>query len=173
MSSIHVCALSKIDETVRDSGAQSLVSLLHLRSEVERPAAIAAAHHLFVGMADIVEAQAGLELPEHRHVEQLLGFVRAWDRIAPLVIHCFAGVSRSTAAAYIAACALQPERTEAEIAAHIRDLSPTATPNPRLVALADQILAREGRMVTAIAAIGRGADCFEGVPFSLALPRAP
>ena len=39
--------------------------------------------------------------------------------------------------------------------------------NARLVAVADDILGRNGRMVDAIAAIGRGADAFEGTPFHL------
>ena len=108
-------------------------------------------------------------LPEESHVAQLLDFVRAWDRAQPLLIHCYAGVSRSTAGAYIAACALQPKSCEQELAQYIRALSPTATPNARLVAVADDLLGRQGRMSAAIAAIGRGADCFEGVPFTLAL----
>ncbi len=64
---------------------------------------------------------------------------------------------------------LAPERDEAEIAAALRAASPSATPNPRLVAIADGLLGRSGRMVAAIAAIGRGAEAFEGVPFTLAL----
>jgi predicted protein tyrosine phosphatase len=95
--------------------------------------------------------------------------VRSWDRAAPLVIHCYAGVSRSTAGAFVSACALNPRRAEAEIARDIRRLSPTATPNARIVALADQMLGRDGRMVTAIEAIGRGVECYEGHPFHLDL----
>jgi predicted protein tyrosine phosphatase len=86
-----------------------------------------------------------------------------------MVIHCFAGVSRSTAAAFIAVCALEPEVAETEFAQKIRAVSPTATPNTRLVALADERLRRGGRMVAAIRAIGRGEDCFEGTPFRLDL----
>ena len=59
-----------------------------------------------------------------------------------MLIHCFAGVSRSTAAAFIAACALAPNRDEATIARALRAASPTATPNARLVALADAALGR-------------------------------
>ena len=57
-------------------------------------------------------------------------------------------------------------------ARQIRDRSPTATPNARIVELADRILAREGRMVRAIEAIGRGVDVetWDGVPFRLDLP---
>ena len=86
-----------------------------------------------------------------------------------MVIHCFAGVSRSTAAAYIAACALSPKRDEFAVARSLRAASPTATPNARLVALADSALQRGGRMNGAIAAIGRGEECFEGTPFTLEL----
>ena len=94
----------------------------------------------------------------------ILDFVAAWPREKPLVIHCYAGISRSTAAAYIAACALRPPR-RGRVAAALRAASPSATPNPLFVAIADRLLGRDGRMVAAIAAIGRGADAFEGVPF--------
>jgi predicted protein tyrosine phosphatase len=67
------------------------------------------------------------------------------------------------------AAALRPERNEEELAVTLRRLSPSATPNARLVAVADHLLSRSGRMVSAIAAIGRGADCFEGTPFALTL----
>jgi predicted protein tyrosine phosphatase len=86
-----------------------------------------------------------------------------------LVIHCHAGVSRSTAAAFIIACALAPSRRESEIADAIRQASHTATPNRRMVAIADAILKRNGRMSAAIERIGRGSDCYEGVPFVLEL----
>jgi predicted protein tyrosine phosphatase len=102
-------------------------------------------------------------------VRALLDFVGAWDRTEPLLIHCYAGVSRSTAAAFIAACALAPARDEGEIARALRAASPTATPNARLIALADAALGRGGRMTDAVAAIGRGVECFEGKPFALAL----
>jgi predicted protein tyrosine phosphatase len=100
-------------------------------------------------------------------VTRLLVFTRAWDRQRPLVIHCWAGVSRSTAAAYITACLFAPARDEFDIADALRVASPTATPNARLVAIADRMLGRGGRMVSAIAAIGRGQDAFEGAPFQL------
>jgi predicted protein tyrosine phosphatase len=120
-------------------------------------------------VSDIVEAVQGQVLPEATHLDELIGFVHAWDRAEPMVIHCFAGVSRSTAAAYIAACVLKPERDEFAVARALRAASPTATPNARLVALADAALGRGGRMNAAIATIGRGEICFEGAPFTLEL----
>ncbi|HRD14749.1 MAG TPA: hypothetical protein PLI79_23150 [Mycobacterium sp.] len=46
-----------------------------------------------------------------------------------------------------------------------------ATPNPRIVAIADGMLGRDGRMVRAIHAIGRGEDAYEGTPFALSIDR--
>lgn len=165
LSAIHVCPLSRVDEVVTRTGAGYLLSLLSMGTEVLRPASIPRQNHLHLVMHDIVEAQDGMTMPGEVHVRNLLDFARSWDRGRPLVVHCFAGISRSTASAYIIAAALAPERDEEELARTLRALSPSATPNPRLVAVADMLLERDGRMVEAIKAIGRGADAFEGVPF--------
>ena len=164
---IHVCSLSKVDETVARTGAARLLSLLSAGTEVTRPASIARENHLHLVMHDIAVAQDGMTMPGEEHVRDLLDFGRQWDRARPLVIHCYAGISRSTASAYIIAAALAPKRDEAELAQTLRALSPSATPNPRLIAVADALLDRKGRMVEAIQAIGRGADAFEGTPFEL------
>jgi predicted protein tyrosine phosphatase len=169
MSFIHVCSLARIDATVEEIGARSMVTLLQAGTAMVRPSAIKLDRHLFLALSDIIEPIDGHVLPDAEHVQRLLDFVRAWDRAAPLLIHCFAGVSRSTAAAFISACALNPEREEMEISRAIRAASPTATPNARLVALADTILGRGGRMNEAVAYIGRGENCTEGIPFSLAI----
>ena len=95
--------------------------------------------------------------------------MRRWDRAAPIVVHCFAGISRSTAAAFSALCAARPDLDEEEIALRLRARSPEATPNARIVALADEILGRSGRMVRAVEKIGRGAEAFEGTVFALRL----
>jgi predicted protein tyrosine phosphatase len=169
MPRIHVCSLSRIDEIVRATGARTLVTLINEGTPVPRPASIAPERHLHVSMSDVVEELEGHVAPHDGHVGSLLDFIHAWDRADPILIHCWAGVSRSTAAAYITACALNPLRSELQIARALRAASPTATPNARLVALADARLGRGGRMVAAVQSIGRGADCAEGVPFALEL----
>ena len=169
MPQIHVCPLSKIPATVSATGARSLITLINHGTPVDRPREIEAARHLHVPISDIVVALDGHILPAEAHVAEILDFVRGWDRAQPLLIHCYAGVSRSTAAAFIAACALAPERSEIEIAQAIRAASPTASPNTLLVQVADRMLERDGRMVAAVEAIGRGEECMEGVPFALDL----
>ena len=169
MPSIHVSPLSRLHDTVAATGASHVVTLINAQTPVERPPSIPAERHLFIGMSDIVAPMEGHILPGEGHVRQLNQFVDQWDRTRPLVIHCWAGISRSTAAAFITVCRLRPHQDERTIAARLRHAAPSATPNLRLVATADALLGRGGRMVTAIEAIGRGADAFEGTPFEMPL----
>jgi predicted protein tyrosine phosphatase len=166
---IHVCSLTRLHSTVAETGAARVVSLLSAGTVVERPETVAEADHLLLSMHDIVEEQPDLVPPGRTHVEKLLEFASSWDRSKPLVVHCLAGISRSTAAAYIIAAALAPERDESELAQALRKASPSATPNIRLIAIADELLGRNGRMVSAITAIGRGAEASEGIPFMLSI----
>jgi predicted protein tyrosine phosphatase len=166
---IHVTPLSRLSEIVAETQARHLISLLSATASFERPAGLEDGDCLHITINDIVEDQDGLVAPARHHVEALLDFARRWDRTGPLVVHCYAGISRSTAAAYVIAAALQPERDEMDLALELRARSPSATPNSRIVALADDLLRRDGRMIAAIGSIGRGAEASEGVPFVLAV----
>ncbi len=166
---IHVCSLSRLHATVEATGALHVVTLLKDTDRVERPRAILEVNHLILGMDDICAPMDGYVIPCDEHVRRLIDFVSGWNRHKPMVVHCYAGISRSTAGAYVAACALNPRRDEQAIADELRRASPTATPNARIVSLADRMLGRDGRMVAAIDAIGRGAMAYEGVPFRLDL----
>lgn len=169
MPSIHVCSLARLPATVLETGASHVATLINVSTLVARPGSIAPERHLMLGVSDITAPQEGHILPDAAHVERLLAFLRQWgeDRARPLVVHCFAGVSRSTAAAFIGACLLRPDTPEQQWAELLRQRSPTATPNARLVELADDLLSRRGRMVDAVARIGRGEEAFEGTPFRL------
>ncbi len=164
---IHVCSLARLHTTVKETGARHVVTLLKDVELVQRPHGISFENHLILGMDDINAPLEGYVVPREDHVATLIAFVRGWDRAAPLVMHCYAGISRSTAAAYVAACLLNPQRDELAIAQELRRVSPTATPNVRIVELADRALGRNGRMRTAIDRIGRGAMAYEGDPFRL------
>ncbi|HEX4407752.1 MAG TPA: protein tyrosine phosphatase [Xanthobacteraceae bacterium] len=167
---IHVCSLARLHKTVDDTGASHVVSLIGLEDRVDRPASIAPQNHLWLQMHDISEPLDGHIMPGETHVATLIDFVRGWNRRAPLVVHCYMGISRSTASAYTAVCALSPHRSEDHIAQALRAASPTATPNIRIVSLADKILNRGGRMVGAIESIRRGATiASDAVPFRLDL----
>ena len=169
MSYLVVSSLADMPATVLEHGAAGVVTLINADTLVERPASIEPERHLFLGMNDITAPTEGLTHPGTDHLDRLLEFGRSWDRTAPLAVHCWAGISRSTAAAYILALAINPELDEQALADELRRRAPSATPNALLVQLADEKLGREGRMVAAIRSIGRGADAFSGTPFVLPL----
>ncbi len=130
MGAIHVCALDHVPEVLARCGARDLVTLLREDHPFQRPAGIAPERYLRLAFNDIVAPREGLTLARAEHLGALLAFLRRWPREAPLLIHCFAGVSRSTAAAFIAACALAPARKEAFWATRLRALSPPRRPMP-------------------------------------------
>ena len=121
--------------------------------------------HLCLFFNDIAEPREGYIAPNEEIVNALLEFGKKWEEPEPMLVHCWMGISRSTAAAMILTCALAPERNEQEIAQALRNVSPSATPNPLMIAIADSLLERNGRMIRAISEIGRGAEASIGTPF--------
>jgi predicted protein tyrosine phosphatase len=164
---IHVCSLARLHATVYETGARHIVTLLRLTDRVERPRHIAPENHLVLAVDDITAPVEGYTAPADDHVQRLIDFVGKWDRTAPMVVHCYAGISRSTAGAFVAACALSPQRDELEVAWKVRRASRTAQPNACIVTIADRLLKRDGRMVRAIETIGPGDHVMEGEPFRL------
>lgn len=167
MPRIHVCSLARQEDTIAAARAGHLVSLVREDFAVARPAHIPAERDLHIGVSDINVPADGYTLAQDTHIAALLSFIRDWDRRESMVMHCFAGISRSTAAAFIAMCALRPEADERSLAGLLRERSPTASPNMRLVSLADTALARRGRMLAAIEQLGPARDCAEGLPFHI------
>ncbi|HXV29300.1 MAG TPA: tyrosine phosphatase family protein [Sinorhizobium sp.] len=170
MPGIVVSPLARIAEMAVRHGCREMLSLMARGQDFHRPAIIDGAKHLTIGVNDITFAGTGdLVAPQEEHVAQIIDFARRWDRTRPLLVHCWMGVSRSPAAALIAALAVEPEQDDHELAKRLRCASPFATPNARLVEIGDRALQRQGRLVAAVKAIGRGADADGNAPFILPL----
>ncbi|WP_099866338.1 tyrosine phosphatase family protein [Pararhizobium haloflavum] len=165
MSFIVVAPLSRIGEVAARYGAGNMISLLGEGHAFHRPGRVPADRHLHIGVNDIDKAMSGLVLAQEDHVRAIVEFARRWDRGTPLLVHCWMGISRSPAAALIAALACNPEQDDAALAQRLRRAAPAATPNSRLIAIGDEALGRGGALVAGVAAIGRGADAMEGEPF--------
>jgi predicted protein tyrosine phosphatase len=160
-----VCALADAPKMARRHAPDGIVSLL---SEAQTPPRLVGeAPRLALRFHDIAAPRRGLTAPDADAVARLLEFAAARGREGTLLVHCWMGISRSPAAAFILACAAAPATPEEGIARALRRAAPTATPNPLLVSLADRHLGREGRMTAAIALIGRGRETARGAPFEL------
>ncbi|HUJ03529.1 MAG TPA: hypothetical protein VLW75_07835 [Rhizomicrobium sp.] len=170
MPMILVTPLSAIEDMIRLYRPSHMITLLSPEHMIETPEGIEAARHLKLGLNDVSVIEESLDPPTERHVAELVEFGRGWNAKAPMLIHCWAGVSRSMAGAYTLLCDRFPGR-EREIAQAIRFRAPHAWPNALMVRYADAILQRKGRMVEAVEEIGRGLLVVEGecveLPLSL------
>jgi predicted protein tyrosine phosphatase len=162
MSLILVTPLSQVEATIRRHKPSHLMTLLSPGHMIETPEGIGPGNHLRLGLNDVVATDIADDPPNSKHVDELIRFGRGWDAKAPLLIHCWAGVSRSMAAAYIILCDRFGPFREKEIAKSLRVRAPHAYPNPLLVEFADKALGRNGRMSMAVASIGRGTIVAEG-----------
>jgi predicted protein tyrosine phosphatase len=167
---ILVSPLSRVPQVIAQRKPARVISLLDPETPFPDTGPDYVDKHLRVEMHDIVETQQGWIAPAEGHIDSLLKFIADWDETGPILIHCYAGISRSTATAFITACLHNPDASEVEIARELRSVSPTATPNRRIVQLADLAMGRKGRMLHAVESIGRGSSWMEtgeAEPFAL------
>lgn len=164
---IWVSSLSKVHDTVAIARARRVVSLLSPSDVFPQIAGLSRDDHHRVHLHDIIDDIEGHVPPSETHVKSLIGFLERWRPDDTLVVHCWAGISRSTATAFVAACMHNAHADEDLIAAELRAASRTAHPNLRIVKLADKLLGRSGRMVEAVEAIGPGDFSLEAAPFCI------
>lgn len=160
-----ISSLADVPTVVRTQRPSHVISLLDPDSMIETPRGVAA--HLKVGVNDIAEPMEGLICPTAEVVEDILTFGRAWEPSSPMLVHCWAGISRSSATAFILACERCPDTDERVVAEQLRRASRAATPNSLMVQLADDMLGRRGRMVDAVRAIGIGDWLDANPPYEL------
>lgn len=104
---------------------------------------------------DIIDPMPGMMLPERGHVEELLRFGEGLasdggDPLRHLLVHCHAGISRSTASMATLLAEARPDADEDAIFAHIREIRPQAWPNSLMIGMADDLLGRGGRLISAL-----------------------
>jgi predicted protein tyrosine phosphatase len=153
---ITICGIAELDQHC-EVGVTHVLSILD--PDWPEPAAfLAFAPHrrLELRFHDLLARQSAQSLlPEAEHVAQLLAFGRAAMAAGPaahVLIHCHAGVSRSTAAAALLLAQAAPDRPAPEIFTEIARLRPRAWPNLRLLELGDPMLGRGGALVAGVAA---------------------
>ena len=167
---ILVCPLSRVAEVVAARAPERVISVLDPDFEFPELGGAFRERHLQLRFHDIHVATDGQTLPTHDHARELIEFLDGWTRTGPMLVHCRAGIGRSTATAFIAACRHNPNTSELVIARALRQASSNARPNETLVALADAVMKRDGRMYRAIAETGRGLpwiEVYENEPFEM------
>jgi len=168
MPFILITPLSAVPDAIEAHAPSHMVTLLSSAYMIDTPAGFPPEKHLRLAVHDIVD-EGLAESPARRHVEQLIEFGRGWDATTPMLVHCWAGISRSTAATFTLLCDKLGPGSEMEIARALRERAPHADPNRLLVRLADEALGRGGAMVRAVQSMGSGVLVAEGVPVEMPL----
>jgi predicted protein tyrosine phosphatase len=126
--------------------ARRIVSILN--TGAPQPLALAGvdAELLTLRFDDVIVPGGGFRPPDRDDIERLLAFDLNHRAGELLLVHCTAGISRSTAALAILLAQRRPG-AEADAFAAVRAARPKAWPNSLMVALADDVLDAQGRLV--------------------------
>jgi predicted protein tyrosine phosphatase len=156
ISLLTICGLEELEH----HSARSVTHVLSiLDPEWPDPQAFAGYdphHRTILRFHDAIEPVPGVILPQLGHVEAILGFGRALGHDAEardeghLLVHCHAGISRSTAATAMILAQVYPDEDEEGIFRRLQEIRPQAWPNSIMVGFADELLGRRGRMVEAM-----------------------
>lgn len=150
---LYVCCLAELDAHVSTLRPGYVVSVIGAAEQPTTPTGLAPDRHHRMAVDDIAQPIDGAALAQAAHVAALIDFLDARDRDEAVLFHCMAGISRSTAAALVA-LALDAEGREDEAAERLYAAAPHAHPNRRIIALADRLLGRDGRLMAACEATG-------------------
>src|SRR5271165_4134545 len=145
-SSLTVCGLDELERHER-GGVTHVLSILD--PDWPEPAAFETFGPHFRAtfrFHDAIEAAPGVVLPQKRDVEAILAFGRDAGGISHLLIHCHAGVSRSTAATLMILAQAHALASEGSLVDLLVKIRPQAWPNLRMVTFADELLGRNGRL---------------------------
>jgi predicted protein tyrosine phosphatase len=113
-------------------------------------------HRAVLHFHDDIEFGPGLVIPQPEHMVAILDFGRSMiatldcQRELHLLVHCHRGISRSTAATAMLLAQLNPKRNEGAVFDRLLEIRPQAWPNSRMIELADELMARGGRLKAAL-----------------------
>ena len=146
---IFVCGVHNLEYAINSIKPDSLISVVQESYQPDEKISSKINKHLRISIDDIVDKQLGKVIPTKKNVEILLKFFETMDLNKPTVIHCLAGISRSSA------CALILRRTQTdipdiELVSKFRSLMPHAHPNKLLIEYADSLLNRKGELIASL-----------------------
>lgn len=156
---ITICGIAELGQHC-EAGVTHILSILDPGwPDPEAFAAFASHRRVALRFHDVIGDVAGAIAPTPQDVAVLLEFGREIGAAGPAahsLIHCHAGISRSTAAAALLLAQADPARAPADILAEIARQRPRAWPNLLLLEFGETALGRPGEIVPAAAQIYRG-----------------
>jgi predicted protein tyrosine phosphatase len=166
---IIVSSYWALEETLERYKPAYLVSLIENADAVSTPNYITPNNHLRLSFHDIEYEIPGTS-PSVADIEKLIEIALRWNvSRESILVHCVAGVSRSSAAGLIIASVRQPD-SEAKLVWLLKQQAPYCHPNRLMIKLADQVLFLEGKLIDAVAYMGEPDETVRPQPFVLNVP---
>lgn len=113
---IVVSPMSRVSELVSRYAPDRVRCLLDPGMEFPALGSEYAGRRLRSSFHDAHATLADESAPSSDHVQRILTFLQEWNCRRPVLVHCRAGIGRSAAVGYVAACHSQPIVAEQRIA---------------------------------------------------------
>ncbi len=152
-----ICGILELGEHFA-AGVTHVLSILGPNGDDPPEFAEFAPHRrLVLRFHDVIEPLSDQMGPTRTDVERLLAFGREVGETpdAHLLVHCRAGVSRSTAAATLIMMQANPEWSASAALEAVAALRPRVWPNLLILEFGEALLRRDGEIVAAVGAIYR------------------
>jgi predicted protein tyrosine phosphatase len=149
---IAVCGEEEVPD-FHDKGITDLLTCISPDRAVLRPNWPTLRNHVIVRCDDVEEPIEDYVCPNEEHVRQIIQFghdtLNRNRRGTPVnvLVHCAAGISRSTAATLLILSIKMGKGAEAAAMRHLTSIRPICRPNAVIVNIGDRLLEREGRLV--------------------------
>ena len=144
----HICGIDELGEAPVGT-ATRVVSIISPRAEIPAELAHLRDNLLVLRFDDVIDGTNNYQIVTEDDIARLLAFDRDHAPDETLLVHCTAGISRSTAAMVLLLAQRAPGDEEA-IFAQIRAIRPKAWPNSRMIAFGDKLLGVNGKLVEAL-----------------------
>jgi predicted protein tyrosine phosphatase len=156
---ITVCGLDELTAHC-ETGASHVLSILDPDHPVPEAFGRFGEHEkLELRFHDVIEVDPGMDPPHEADVARLLAFgrglIREPSQDAHLLVHCHAGISRSTASLALILAQALPNLSGHNIMLEVLRVRPKAWPNLRIIEIGDGVLGRDGAIVEAAVAVYR------------------
>lgn len=165
-NTIFVTNLFDMPKLVRELEPARLISIIQPELQPDRPSELIEHAHHRVEVHDITQDEPYSVLIQEEHLQSMVEFIDLWDpNQGALMTHCYAGISRSTATALIAAYMKTNDALGSARA--LRVAAPYAQPNRRVIALADRVLGCNGALIAAREDIGTASEFVAEAPLTV------
>lgn len=151
---VTVCGIEEL-ERFAGAGVTHVLSILDPgHQELASFGAYGEHQRLELRFHDVIEENDGQAAPSHNDVARILAFGRDLteepEGVGHLLVHCHAGISRSTAALTMILAQANPNRQADEAIAAVAEIRAKAWPNLRMIEIADEMMNRKGALVAAV-----------------------